>query len=431
MIERYSLPRMRAIWSEENKFQKWLEVEIAACEVQAKLGVIPKDALAEIKKKASFDTKRVAQIEEEVQHDVIAFLTAVSEKVGPAAKYIHYGMTSSDVVDTGLSLQLRESAELLIDGVEDLIKVLKMRAREFKKTVMIGRTHGVHAEPITFGLKLLLWSFEMGRNLERLRRAKEVVSYGKISGAVGTYANIDPHVEEGVCAKLGLKPAEVSSQILQRDRHAEYMSALAITASSLEKFATEIRGLQRTEILEVEEPFGEEQKGSSAMPHKRNPIICERICGLARVVRAHALASYEDISLWHERDISQSSVERIILPGSSILLDYMLQTFTGVVEGLNVYPDNMKKNLQKTLGLIHSQRILLALIEKGLSREEAYRLVQGNAMKVWAEEGHFKQLLSSDSEVKKYLSEKEIGSLFDTGYYLRHVDAIFKKAGVK
>lgn len=431
MIERYSLPRMRAIWSEENKFQKWLEVEIAACEAEAKLGVIPKDALAEIKKKASFDVKRISQIEEEVQHDVIAFLTVVSEKVGPAAKYIHYGMTSSDVVDTALSLQLKEAADLLIEAAGKLVRLLKSRAKEFKKTVMIGRTHGVHAEPITFGLKLLLWSFEMERNLERLKRAKEVISYGKISGAVGTYANVDPRVEEEVCQKLGLKPAEVSNQILQRDRHAEYLSALAITASSLEKFATEIRGLQRTEILEVEEPFGKGQKGSSAMPHKKNPIICERICGLARVVRANALASYEDISLWHERDISHSSVERIILPGSTILLDYMLKVFIDVVEGLQVYPDNMKKNLQITQGLIYSQRVLLALVEKGFSREEAYRLVQQSAMRVWAGEGHLKELLLGDAKVKKCLSPREIDELFDTGYYLRHVDAVFKKAGVK
>lgn len=427
MIERYSLPKMRAVWQEENKYQKWLDIEIAACEAQAKLGVIPEQAVAEIKSKAGFDAKRVAEIEKEVQHDVIAFLTAVAEKVGPASKYIHYGMTSYDVVDNGLSLLLRDAIDILIEDVTQVITILKERAQEFKDTIMTGRTHGIHAEPITFGLKLLRWAFEMERNLKRLEQARSVISYGKISGAVGTYANIDPQVEKQVCDKLGLKPAEVSSQILQRDRHAEYMSALAITASSLDKFSTEIRTLQRTEILEVEEPFYAEQKGSSAMPHKRNPIVSERICGLARVIRGNAQAVYENMLLWDERDISNSSVERVIFPDSTTLLDYMLQKFYEIIKGLKVYPENMKKNLEKTRGLIHSQRVLLTLIEKGMLREDAYRLVQEIAMRVWASEGDFKELLSGNSQVSERITAEELDALFDYNYYLRNINSIFER----
>lgn len=431
MIERYSLPAMRRIWSEDHKFQTWLDVEIAVCEAQAKLGVIPMEAVDEIIKKAAFDTARISEIEAEVQHDVIAFLTNLAESIGPAAKYVHYGLTSYDVLDTALSLRLRDAADILIAGAERLSGALKKRAKEFKKTVMVGRTHGVHAEPTTFGLKLLIWHLEMERNVERLKRAREVISYGKISGAVGTYANIDPTVESQVCVKLGLKPAPASDQVLQRDRHAEYVGQLAVTAASLEKFATDLRNLQRTEIREVEEPFGKGQKGSSAMPHKKNPVICERICGLARIVRANASAALENVALWDERDISHSSVERIILPDSTGLLDYMLDRATYVIEGLTVYPDNMKRNLEKTNGLIYSQRVLLALVEKGLSREDTYRIVQRNAMKVWAGAGTLADELKADPDVTKHLSAEEIDCLFEADYYLRHIDQIFSRAGVK
>jgi adenylosuccinate lyase len=418
---------MREVWSDENKYRKWLDIEIAACEVHTKLGLIPKDALGEIKAKAAFDTKRIDEIEEEVQHDVIAFLTSVAENVGPSSKYIHYGMTSSDVVDTGLSLLMRDAIDLLIGQTEELIKGLRSRAQEFKDTVMIGRTHGIHAEPITFGLKLLLWSFEMERNLKRLQRARDVISYGKISGAVGTYANIEIEVERSVCEELGLKPAKVSSQVLQRDRHAEYISALAITASSLDKFASEIRHLQRTEVREVEEPFTSGQKGSSAMPHKRNPVICERICGLSRIVRSNAQAAYENVALWHERDISHSSVERVIVPDSTILLDYMLRKFVYVMKNLLVYPENMSRNLNATGGLFNSQRVLLALITKGMTREEAYKLVQKNAMTGWEEGVSFKELLLKDKEVSEHLSPEELDELFDINYYIRRIDEILKR----
>ncbi len=427
MIDRYTSRQMREVWSDENKYRKWLDIEIAACEVHTKLGLIPKDALGEIKAKAAFDTKRIDEIEEEVQHDVIAFLTSVAENVGPSSKYIHYGMTSSDVVDTGLSLLMRDAIDLLIGQTEELIKGLRSRAQEFKDTVMIGRTHGIHAEPITFGLKLLLWSFEMERNLKRLQRARDVISYGKISGAVGTYANIEIEVERSVCEELGLKPAKVSSQVLQRDRHAEYISALAITASSLDKFASEIRHLQRTEVREVEEPFTSGQKGSSAMPHKRNPVICERICGLSRIVRSNAQAAYENVALWHERDISHSSVERVIVPDSTILLDYMLRKFVYVMKNLLVYPENMSRNLNATGGLFNSQRVLLALITKGMTREEAYKLVQKNAMTGWEEGVSFKELLLKDKEVSEHLSPEELDELFDINYYIRRIDEILKR----
>ncbi|MEW6189438.1 MAG: adenylosuccinate lyase [Actinomycetota bacterium] len=427
MIDRYCLPRMKAVWNVKNKYQKWLEIEILACEAQAKLGKIPEAALREIKAKARFDPERIDDIERETRHDVIAFLTNVAEHVGPASRFIHYGMTSSDILDTGLALQMVEAAGILIEDIQKLMDVLKRRAIEHKDTVMIGRTHGIHAEPITFGFKLALWIFEMKRNLRRLKSARETIRYGKISGTVGTYANVDPYVEEYVCNKLGLRPAQISTQILQRDRHAEFLTTLGIIASSLDKFATEIRNLQRSDILEVEEPFVKGQKGSSAMPHKRNPIICERISGLARVVRANAFSALENIPLWHERDISHSSVERVIIPDSTLLLDYMLNKFTKVMEGLIVYPENMRKNLEKTGGIIFSQRVLLRLVEKGLSREEAYRLVQTNAMRAWQDKENFKDLLLKNTEITKYLSPGEIEDCFDLRYYLRNIDTIFKR----
>ncbi|HBT20754.1 MAG TPA: adenylosuccinate lyase [Peptococcaceae bacterium] len=430
MIERYSLPEMSAIWSEEYRFKKWLEVEIAVCEAMAELGKIPPRALEEIKKKAGFEISRIKEIEKTTKHDVIAFLTAVAERVGESSKYIHMGMTSSDVLDTALALQMKEATSLILSCMEKLKEAVAKQARKHKYTLMIGRSHGVHAEPITFGLKMALWYKEIERNIQRVKRAGENISVGKISGAVGTFANIDPRVEEYVCRKLGLKPAEVSTQIIQRDRHAEYMASLAVSASSLEKFATEIRNLQRTEILEVEEMFSRGQKGSSAMPHKRNPITCERISGLARVIRGNALAAMENVSLWHERDISHSSVERIIIPDSTILLHYMLVKFTEIVENLNVYPERMMKNLNLTGGLIFSQRILLALIEKGLLREDAYSLVQRNALEAWEKGKNFKDLIMNDKDIAKYLSEKEIDSLFDFDYHTKNIDYIFKRAGL-
>lgn len=428
MIERYGLPRMSAVWSDENKYRIWLAIELAAVEANAELGRIPKDAAAEIKAKAGFDVARIDEIEAEVQHDVIAFLTSVSEHIGPESKYVHFGMTSSDVVDTGLSLIMKEAADLILEAAAELTDALHRRAKEFKDTLTIGRTHGVHAEPVTFGLKLLLWTLEMRRNLERIERAKDVIGYGKISGAVGTYANIDPEVERLVCEKLGLKSAPVSNQVLQRDRHAEYMSALAITASSLDKFATEIRHLQRTEVREVEEPFTAGQKGSSAMPHKRNPVICERISGLARVVRANAQAAYEDIVLWHERDISHSSVERFIIPDSTGLVYYMLEKFIYIIKNMQVRPENMRRNLEMTGGLFGSQRVLLALVDKGMTREDAYRVVQKNAMEGWRSGKPFRDLVGSDAEVAKRLTSEELDELFDTGYFVRHVDEIFRRA---
>lgn len=431
MIERYTLPEMARIWDEENKLRKWLEIEIYACEAWAELGKIPPEALAEIKEKAAFDINRVKEIEATVRHDVIAFLTAVAERVGEASKYIHLGMTSSDILDTALALQMREAADQLLRRLQDLREVLVAKAREHKFTLMMGRTHGIHAEPTTFGLKMALWVMEVERNRERLLQAREMISVGKISGAVGTFANVDPFVEEYVCRKLGLKPAPVSTQIIQRDRHAQYLTTLAVIASSLEKMATEIRNLQRTDILEVEEPFARGQKGSSAMPHKRNPIMCERVAGLARVVRGHALAALENVALWHERDLTHSSVERVIIPDSTILLDYMLAKFTEIMAGLNVYPENMKRNLEKTHGLIFSQRVLLALVDKGLLREKAYALVQRHALEAWREGVSFKELLLQDPEITAYLSPPEIEELFDYKYHLKHVDYIFRRTGLE
>ena len=427
MIERYTTPRMKFLWSDQNRFQKWLDIELLACEAQAKLGIIPKSALPKIRKKAKFDVERIAQIEEKTKHDVVAFLTNLAENIGKEAKYVHYGMTSSDILDTSLSLLMREAGEVILQDLDKLSSNLKKKALEFKHTSMIGRTHGVHAEPITLGLKFALWYAEIQRNIERLKRAIETISVGKISGAVGTFSNLDPRVEEYLCKKLELKPAPISSQIIQRDRHAEFMTALAIIASSIEKFATEIRNLQRTEILELEEGFAKGQKGSSAMPHKRNPITCERLCGLARLVRTNGQAALENITLWHERDISHSSVERVIIPDSTILVDYMLTQFTKIMENLLVYPDNMRKNLEKTRGMIFSGRLLLALSEKTPSKEDAYLIVQDNAMKAWNKNENFRDLIKNDKRVKKYLSEKEIEECFSLDYYLRNVDYIFKR----
>jgi adenylosuccinate lyase len=418
---------MGNIWTLENRYRKILDVEICACEAQALLGNIPKEAVKVIKEKAKFNLERVKEIEKTTQHDVIALLTNVAEYVGEESRYIHLGLTSYDVVDTALSLMMKESAEIIEKDLIELSKVLLSQAKKYKNTVMIGRTHGVHAEPTTFGLKLALWFKETQRNINRIKEAKKNISVGKLSGAVGTFSQIDPKVEEYVCKKLGLTPAAVSTQIIQRDRHAHILTTLAIIASSLDKFATEIRNLARTDIREVEEYFGKGQKGSSAMPHKKNPIISERISGLARSVRANALAGLENVALWHERDITHSSVERVIIPDSFILVDYMLVKFKDVIENLVVFSKNMRKNIDKTHGLIFSQRVLLALTQKGMSREEAYQLVQRNAMKALDEEVEFKDLLKNDKKVLQILSPKEIESCFNLDYYLRHINYIFDR----
>jgi adenylosuccinate lyase len=429
MIERYSRPQMKRVWSDENKFDKWLKVEIAVCEAWAELGVIPRETIPKIKL-ARVNLKRMEEILKQTHHDITAFLGSVAESLGSESRFIHLGLTSSDVMDTALSLQLIESAELLTQGIKELISVLAQMAMKHKYTVMIGRTHGVHAEPISFGFKLALWTEEMRRNLQRLAEAKKAIAVGKISGAVGTYATLSPEVEDKACARLGLAPAPVSSQVLQRDRHAQFVTTLAIIASSLEKFATEIRGLQRTETREVEEPFAAGQTGSSAMPHKRNPELCERICGLARLVRSYATTSMENIALWHERDISHSSNERIILPDCCLVVDYALNLFTSVMRGLQVYPQRMKRNIALTKGLVFSQRVMLALIDKGLSRQKAYELVQRNAMKAWEGRRSFINLLKADPEVIAALPEPELEPLFDEKYYLRYIDDIFKRLGL-
>ncbi len=429
MIERYSRPAMERVWSDENKFARWLDVEIAACEAWAELGVIPRNVIPKIKM-ARVDLKRMNEILRETHHDVTAFLGAVSESLGSESRFIHLGMTSSDVIDTALSLQLVEAAELIDEDIKELIAVLAEKAIEYKYTPMAGRTHGVHAEPISFGLKLALWFEEMNRNRQRLREAQREIAVGKISGAVGTYATLSPELEEKACARLGLVPAPVSNQVLQRDRHARFVTTLAVIASSLEKFATEVRGLQRTEVREVEEPFSAGQTGSSSMPHKRNPELCERVCGLARLVRGYSLTAMENIALWHERDISHSSAERIILPDACLVIDYVLDIFTGVIKGLQVYPQRMKKNMDITKGLLFSQRVLLALIDKGLGRQEAYKLVQRNAMKSWKGNKRFLNLLKADPEVTAILPADELESLFDYQYYLRHVDEIFERLGL-
>lgn len=420
---------MKKVWSDESKFDKWLHVEIAVCEAWADLGAIPNEAIPKIRK-ARYDLKRIDEILKRTHHDMTAFLGSVAESLGEESRFIHLGLTSSDVIDTALSLQLVAAADLLAQDVAQVIEVLKERAMEHKDTIMMGRTHGVHAEPTTFGLKLALWVEEMKRNAQRLAEARKAIAVGKISGAVGTYASVTPDVEKIACARLGLEAAPISSQIVQRDRHAQFVTTLAIIASSLEKFATEIRGLQRTEILEAEEPFEEGQTGSSAMPHKRNPELCERICGLARLVRGHALTSLENIALWHERDISHSSTERIILPDSCLALDYVLYLFTYIMKGLQVYPEHMKENLEVTKGLVFSQRVMLALIDKGLSRQEAYEMVQRNAMKAWGERVSFFDLLNGDPDVSKHLSKAELEGIFDYGYFVRHVDAVFARLGL-
>jgi len=429
VIERYSRPQMKRVWADENKFDKWLKVEIAVCEAWAELGVVPREAIPKIKL-ARVNFKRMEEILQETHHDVTAFLGSVAESLGNESRFIHLGLTSSDVMDTALSLQLIEAAGLLNQDVKELISVLAEQAIKYKYTPMMGRTHGVHAEPISFGLKLALWVEEMRRNRQRLAEASKTIAVGKISGAVGTYASLSPEVEEKACARLGLAPAPVSSQVLQRDRHAQFVTTLAIIASSLEKFATEVRGLQKTETREVEEPFSAGQTGSSAMPHKRNPELCERVCGLARLVRGYALTAMENIALWHERDISHSSTERIILPDACLVLDYSLTLFTSVMKGLQVYPQQMKRNIELTKGLIFSQRVMLALIDKGLSRQKAYELVQRNAMTVWKRGKSFLNLLKADPEVTASLPTEELESLFDYQYYLRYIDDIFTRLGL-
>ncbi|TCT21112.1 adenylosuccinate lyase [Melghiribacillus thermohalophilus] len=430
MIERYTRPEMKEIWTEENKFKAWLEVEILACEAWAELGEIPKEDVAEIRENASFDVNRIHEIEQETRHDVVAFTRAVSETLGEERKWVHYGLTSTDVVDTALSYLIKQANDVIRKDLENFVEILKEKALEHKYTVMMGRTHGVHAEPTTFGLKLLLWYSEMKRNLERFNRAAEEIEVGKISGAVGTYANIDPFVEEYVCQKLGLKPALISTQTLQRDRHANYMSTLALIATSIEKFAVEIRGLQKSETREVEEFFAKGQKGSSAMPHKRNPIGSENMTGMARVVRGHMLTAYENVPLWHERDISHSSAERIIIPDATTALNYMLNRFGNIVKNLTVFPENMKRNMERTFGLIYSQRVLLALIDKGLTREEAYDTVQPLAMKAWETQVSFKELVEKEEKITSHLSQEEIDDCFNYEYHLKHVDRIFARFGL-
>ncbi len=421
---------MGKIWSQENRYRKWLDVELAVCEVQAERGVIPKEAWEEIRSKADFDSRRIDEIEATVQHDVIAFLTSIAEKVGPASSYIHLGMTSSDMLDTATSLQLKEAGELLLKDLEELRKVLARRAIEFKHTVCIGRSHGIHAEPTTFGLKLALWYDEAGRHILRLKEAIEGVRVGMISGAIGTFAHLDPVIEEGVCKKLRLKPAPVSTQVVQRDRHAHYLNVLAVIGASLEKIAVEIRHLQRTEVLEAEEYFAKGQKGSSSMPHKRNPITCERIAGLARLLRSNAMAGLENVALWHERDISHSSVERVIFPDSTILLNYMLRKTIALIDQLLVYPEKMKQNLELTRGLIFSQPLLLALVQKGLSREEAYRIVQDDAMACWKSGESFQNTVRKNKRMGEILSTEEIEKCFDLDNQLRNVDTIFKRVNL-
>jgi adenylosuccinate lyase len=430
MIERYSLPKMSGIWQDEFKFKTMLDIEILTLQALTKQNKIPQSAVIRIKKKAKFDLQEIKKIEEKTQHDVVAFLNNIAQNIGLDAKYLHLGLTSSDLLDTTLGVQLKAASDILLDDLNQLIRLLSKKAKRYKDMVCIGRTHGVHAEPTTFGLKMALWFDETRRNLVRLQQAKKEACVGKISGAVGTFANIDMRVEAYVCKKLGLKAAPISTQIIQRDVYAQYLATLAIIGSSLEKFATEIRHLQKTEVLEAEEPFGKEQKGSSAMPHKRNPVICERICGLSRILRGNAIVAMENVALWHERDISHSSAERIVIPDSTILLDYMLNKFIQVLEGLTVHPDNMLANLAKTHGLIFSQRVLLALMEKGLKRNRAYDMVQRSAMKTWKQNLQFKEALLEDRQASKFLSPSELDKIFDLDYYLRNVNKIFKKVGL-
>ena len=427
MIPRYTNPEMGKIWKEQSKFDYWLKVEKAVSKAQAELGIIPKKASRDILELAQFDTDKIDEIEEKTHHDVVAFLTNVSSYIGENSKYLHYGLTSSDVVDTALSLQMLDAVAIIVRKVKNLTLVLKKQAVKYKDVVMVGRTHGIHAEPITLGFKFAVWVFEMQRNLERLQQARENIAYGKISGAVGTYANTIPQVEEKVCKTLELKPSPASTQILQRDRHAQMISAIAICGATLEKIALEVRGLQKTDIKEIEEPFAKGQKGSSAMPHKRNPILCERICGLARILRSNLIVSLENIALWHERDISHSSAERVIIPDSFILLDYILDKTIFVVENLNVHQENMMRNLMKYGGIIFSQRVLLELIGKGMIREDAYAVVQDAALKAWDEEGSFKENLLKEKNILKYFTKDEIEGFFDVKYHLKHIDEIIER----
>lgn len=427
MIERYTLKRMADIWTDENRFKKWLEIEILICEAYGALGIIPQDDLSEIKNKARFSVQRIKEIEERTRHDVVAFIECVSESVGPSSRYIHMGITSSDILDTSFSLLLREASDIIIDDINNFMAVLKENAYRFKDTPMIGRTHGIHAEPITFGLKMAHFYDEMRRNLERMKSAKDRISHGKISGAVGTFAHVQPEIEAYVCERLGLKPAPISTQIIPRDYYAEFFTTLGIIASSIEKMAMEIRNLQRTEVAEAEEFFQKGQTGSSAMPHKRNPISSENLCGLARLVRSYVLASLEDIVLWHERDISHSSVERVIAPDATILMDYMLERIKNMYKNLVVYPEKMKRNMEMTKGLYHSESILIGLINKGLTRQEAYKITQSCAMRCYENGLDFKEELKKDSVLKTYLSESEIDQLTSEKHYFRYVDTIFKR----
>ncbi len=430
MIPRYTTKEMGEIWEDENKFSKWLEVEKAVAAAQAELGMIPEKAAEDINKRSHFDIKNIEETESRTHHDVIAFLTDVSSHLGDSSKYLHYGLTSSDVGDTALSLQIIDAISIIEKKMKSFTALLKEKAIKYAHTVMVGRTHGIHAEPITLGLKFCMYAFEMKRNLERLEAARDIISYGKISGAVGTYANSNPQLEEKVCRILGLKPSPISTQIIQRDRHAQLISALAIAGATLEKLALEIRNLQRTDVKELEEPFAKGQKGSSAMPHKKNPILCERICGLARVLRSNTVTAMENIVLWHERDISHSSAERVIIPDSFAILDYLFDKAYFVVDGLGVIEDNMKRNLMKYGGIIFSQRVLLALIDKGMDRDDAYLVVQSTAHAAWNEEGSFRENISADSKVKKLFTEKELDGLFDYNYHLRYVDEIIKRLDV-
>ena len=431
MIERYTNPEMGRLWRDQHKYETWLQVEIAAADAMARAGIIPAEAARDIRERGDFDMARIEEIEQTTQHDVIAFTTAVADHVGPSARWLHFGMTSSDVIDTAQALQMREACDVILRLLDALRQAVRARAEEHRRTPMIGRTHGVHAEPMTFGLKLALWYAELTRDIERVERARQVISVGQLSGAVGTFAHLPPSVEADVCRALGLEPAPVSSQVIQRDRHAELLSALAVTASSLEKFALEIRGLQKTEIGEVEEPFAKGQKGSSAMPHKRNPIGCEQIVGLARLVRANAGAAFENNALWHERDISHSSVERVILPDSFIALDHMLRRFTRIVAGMVVYPERMRANLELSRGVVFSGTVLLELARRGVSREQAYEWVQRNAMRAFHEQRQFKDLLLADADVTKVLPPQDIERAFSLDEQLKHVDDIFGRVFVQ
>ena len=427
MIPRYTNPEMGKIWEENSKFDYWLKVEKAVSCAQSELGIIPESAAQDINELSSFNVARIEEIESRTHHDVIAFLTEVSSYIGDSSKYLHYGLTSSDVVDTALSLQILDAVEIIFKKIDKLTGVLKSQAKKYRDTVMVGRTHGIHAEPVTLGFKFAVWAFEMKRNLERITQAKDVAGYGKISGAVGTYANTSPEIENRVCQLLGIKPSPASTQVLQRDRHAQMLCAIAICGATLEKIALEVRGLQRTDIKEAEEPFAKGQKGSSAMPHKRNPILCERICGLARVLRSNSIVALENIALWHERDISHSSAERVIIPDSFILLDYMLEKSIFIVENLNVIAPNMMRNLMKYGGIIFSQRVLLELIDRGMLRDEAYQIIQDSALKAWEEEGSFKENMLKEKKIAKYLDAKELEGLFDVGYHLKYIDTIINR----